>query len=145
MKNRRAIMAAALVAFGLVATGVTANAQEGRRRGGEGRGEGRGERMAEMRVNRMKEELKLSDEQTAKVKTIFADEQKQMLELREKHKVEQGQQPSEEARQDMMKVRGKTMDSLKEVLSEDQMKQYTKMQREMMQRAGEGKGRRKGN
>lgn len=145
MKNRRAILAAALVAFGLVATGVSANAQQGRRRGGGGGGEGRGERMAEMRVNRLKEELKLSDEQAAKVKTIFEDEQKQMMELREKYKFEPGQPPSEEARQEMMKIRSHTTESLKGVLTEDQMKQYAKIQRDNMQRFGEGKGRRKRN
>lgn len=143
MKNRRAILAAALVAFGVLATGVSANAQQGGRRGGGG--EGRGERMAEMRVNRLKEELKLTDDQAAKVKTIFEDEQKQMAELRQKHKIEPGERPSQEARQDMLKVRSQTMDSLKGVLSEDQMKQYTKMQRDNMQRFGERKGRRKQN
>jgi len=143
MTNRRKILATALAAFGLAATCVSAYAQEGRRRGGGG--EARGERMLEMRVTRMKDQLKLSDDQAAKVKTIFQDEQKQMLELREKYKVEQGQQPSDEARQELMNVRAKTNDSLKGVLSEEQMTQYTKMQQEMRQRFGEGKGRRKGN
>ncbi|MCS7023347.1 MAG: hypothetical protein NZV14_00990 [Bryobacteraceae bacterium] len=129
-----------LLGFALAEGTPATYAQQSRRRPmGEGPAS---ERFLEARVNRLKEELKLSDEQTQKVRSILEEEQKQMATLRDRYPLEPGQPPSDEARREMMEIRQKTMDSLKEVLSEEQMNQYKKLQRDRMQHFGEWKGRR---
>ena len=101
------------------------------------------DQMADRQVAAMKERLKLTDDQAAKVKPILVDSTKKQMEIRQKYNVQQGQRPSDEAMADMKKAREDTNKKLSEVLSKEQMQEYTKMQSEMRGRAGAGGGGKK--
>ena len=94
--------------------------------------------MLDRQVTAMKERLKLTDDQVAKVKPILADSMKSMMEMREKYGPPQpGEGPSEEMMAAMRKNREDTNKKLSEVLSKDQMTEYEKMMSE--RRRGPGR------
>ena len=89
------------------------------------------------RLQRMTQRLKLNDEQVAKVKSIFEAQIVQMTELRAKYK---GQPTTPENRAAMEKARkdlhADTDAKLAQVLTADQMTEYTKMRAEHMKKEG---------
>ncbi|MDX1983412.1 MAG: hypothetical protein SFV51_24285 [Bryobacteraceae bacterium] len=103
------------------------------------RGEGRPDpaRMVERQVSEMKDRLKLTDDQTGKVKEILTGSMKKMAESREKYgRPQRGEGPSEEMMADMRKNREETDKKLGEVLSKEQMTEYGKMMSERRGRMG---------
>ena len=89
-------------------------------------------------ITAMKERLKLTGEQEKKVRPILADSMKEQMELRKKYNVQQGEQPSQEAREAMKKSRDEVNKKLGAILSKEQMGDYEKMMAERM-----GGGRKK--
>ena len=87
----------------------------------------------QMRLDRMTEELKLTDEQKPKVKAVLEETQKKMQELRDV--------PREERRDKLTAIRENEDKKLKEILTSDQYSKWEKM-REEMRRGGKG-GRKK--
>ena len=100
--------------------------------------------MIDRQVTAMKERLKLTDDQVAKVKPILADSMKSMMEMREKYgRPQPGEGPSEEMMAAMRKNREDTNKKLSEVLTKDQMTEYEKMMSERRRGpGGPGGGRR---
>jgi Spy/CpxP family protein refolding chaperone len=99
--------------------------------------------MIERQVTAMKDRLKLNDDQAAKIKTILTDGMKANAELRKKYKVQPGEQPSDEAREAMMKARQEQTQKINEVLTDDQKAEYRKFMEERRGQGGPGGGRRK--
>jgi len=82
--------------------------------------------MAERQLEDLKPRLKLTPEQEPKVRTILEQNATRMREVREKHSVQRGQPPSEEARKEMEGVRKETKDALAKVLTPEQLAEYEK-------------------
>jgi Spy/CpxP family protein refolding chaperone len=107
--------------------------------GGGGGQRGMGPRgfSPEERVKQLKDSLSLSDEQTAKVKTIFEHQQQEMMAAREK-----AGDDREAMRSAMTEIRTKSDKAILEILTEKQKAKYTKMleeqQKRMQQRMGGG-------
>jgi Spy/CpxP family protein refolding chaperone len=105
--------------------------------GGGQRGMGPRGFSPEERVKQLKDSLSLSDEQTAKVKTIFEHQQQEMMAAREK-----AGDDREAMRSAMTEIRTKSDKAILEILNEKQKAKYTKMQEEqqkrMQQRMGGG-------
>jgi hypothetical protein len=95
--------------------------------------------MAERQLTRMTERLKLTADQEKKLKPILLESSKANAKMREK--MTPGEPPSEEMRAEMMKSRQALNAKVAEVLTDDQKKDYEKMQSEM--RGGQGGGRKK--
>lgn len=132
MKRNVRIQGSLLVVFFL----CTAGAALGQQQAG---GAVDPEQMADRMAATMKERLKLTDEQEAKVKPILVDSMKRQMDIRQKYGAPpQGQPPSKEAMAEMKKSREETNKQLSQVLTKDQMKEYTKMQSE---RRGAGGGK----
>ncbi|MCX6599890.1 MAG: Spy/CpxP family protein refolding chaperone [Acidobacteria bacterium] len=135
MKNNRLMQVA--LAASLTLVGTTAFAQ------GPGGPGGRGGRMdpaqmVERQVTDMKDRLKLTDEQAAKVKPIIEAQMKQMAELREKYpRPEPGNPPSEEMMTAMQKMREETNTKIAAVLTPEQQTEFKKFSSE---RRGMGPG-----
>lgn len=91
--------------------------------------------MAERQLGQMKERLKLTKDQEKQMKPILLESSKQMMKMREK--MTPGEPPSEEARADMMKSREAMNAKVSAILTDDQKKEYEKMQSE---RRGMGPG-----
>lgn len=92
--------------------------------GGRGPGMGNPEEMAKMRVERMKEALKLNEKQEAQLLDLFKQESEEMSKM-----FQSGERPDREA---MEANRKKQDEAIKKILTEDQYKTYT----EQMQRRG---------
>lgn len=139
MKHNRLRQLALAASLTLVAT--TAFAQ------GPGGPGGRGGRMdptqmAERQITDMKDRLKLTDEQAAKVKPIIEAQMKQMAEMREKYpRPEPGNPPSEEMMTAMQKVREETNTKIAAVLTPEQQTEFKKFMSERRGMGGPG-GRR---
>lgn len=84
------------------------------------RGPGMG---VDAQLNRMTEQLKLTDEQKPKVKAVLEERNKQMQGLRELS--------PEDRRTKMQSLRQETNKKLKEILTPEQFKKYEEMQRGM--------------
>lgn len=126
MKQRWMIIAfSALMLIGLSAFAQEQQAPPPGQGGGQGR---RGGMMAspEQRANRLAEQLKLSDEQKAKVQKIYEDAQKDM----------EGMQGA--SREERMAKMQETNGKVKAVLNDDQKKQFDEMQERMRQRQRPG-------
>ena len=95
--------------------------------------------MVERQVTDMKERLKLTSDQEAKIKPIIEDSMKKMMAMREK--MEPGTPPTEEMMSAMRENREATAKKINEVLTEEQQAEYKKM---MSERRGFGGGMRKG-
>ena len=90
--------------------------------------------MAERQLTRMTERLKLTADQEKKIKPILLDSAKANAKMREK--MTPGEPPSEEVRAEMTKSRQAVNAKVAEILTDDQKKEYEKMQGEM--RGGPG-------
>ena len=97
------------------------------------------EAMADKQIAAMKERVKLTDDQVPKVRAIIIETSKKQREIFQKNgPPQQGQQMSEETRNELTKVREEGNKKMAEVLSKDQMDEYTKMMQEMRGRRGGG-------
>jgi len=112
------LMAAALVLF----TGANANAQ--------GPGNFDPAQMAQMRVDQMKQSLKINDDQAAKLLVIFQKESEEMAKM-----FEGGGMPDMSKMQENMK---KQNEAIKTVLTDEQFKAYIEQQKKMMEQFGGG-------
>ena len=98
--------------------------------------------MAERQLTRMKDRLKLTADQEAKIKPILLDSAKANAKMREK--MTPGEPPSEEMRAEMQKSRTALNAKISEILTADQKTEYEKMQSEMRGgQGGQGGGRKK--
>lgn len=96
------------------------------------------EKAADRQIAMMKERLKLTGDQEAKLKPIFVDSMKKQVEMRQKYGPPQpGQRPSKEAMAEMRQAREDTNKRLSEVLSKEQMDEYQKI---LAERRGPGGG-----
>jgi periplasmic protein CpxP/Spy len=94
------------------------------------------EAMAARQLSSMKERLKLTDEQEAKIKPILQESAKQMAESFKK--MTPGEPPSEEMRAEMQKSREAQAKKINALLTDDQKKEYKKMQSERRGPGGPG-------
>lgn len=94
-----------------------------------------GGQMVQRQLDEMKDRLKLTAEQEAKVKPILEESAKKMMAMREK--MEPGTPPSEEMMTAMRENRETTAKKIDEVLTKEQQAEYQKMQSE---RRGFGPG-----
>lgn len=90
-------------------------------------------RMVERQVTDMRERLKLTSDQEAKIKPIIEESVQKMVAMREK--MEPGNPPSEEMMAEMRANREATAKKISEVLTKDQQAEYEKM---MSERRGFG-------
>ena len=118
-------VASVMLAIGTLA----ANAQPG----GQFGGQFDPAQMTKMRVDRMKESLKLNDDQCKKLTDLFTKEQEEMMKMFQSGG--QGQMPDMEA---MQKRRDAQNAELKKILTEEQYKAYEEQQKQMMSRMGQG-------
>ena len=133
MKINKYSVIAVLALGSLVASSNLATAQDQKEKGGGRRGPS-----VEQRMERMTEELKLTDEQKPKVKAVLEDAQKQRQELF----TDSSNVPREERREKMRAIMEKENKKLKEILTPDQYAKHEKMMEEM-RKGGKG-GRKKG-
>ena len=96
--------------------------------------------MVERQLEQMKDRLKLTSDQEAKIKPILEESTKSMMAAREK--MEPGTPPSEEMMKSMREEREATAKKINEVLTKDQQTEYAKMMSE--RRGFGGPGGRKG-
>ena len=113
-----------LLAFSTIAMAADADTKAARK-GGKNRFS------VEQRLEKMSTDLKLTDEQKPKVKTVLEETSKSMQGLREV--------PQDERRAKMQSIREKEVTKLKEILTPDQMEKYKKVQEEMKKKAGAAK------
>lgn len=126
MKLTKVIVTFAMLLFGV----AVANAQPG----GQFGGQFDPEQMAKMRVDRMKESLKLSDEQATQLVALFKKQSEDMMKAMQQN---QGGQPDMEAFQ---KMREQQNAEIKKVLTEEQYKKWEEEQAQMMRGFGGGQG-----
>ena len=86
--------------------------------------------MAQMRVDQMKESLKLTDDQAAKLLDLFKKQNEEMAKM-----FEGGGMPDLGEFQNIMK---KQDEQIKKILTEDQAKAYDEQQRKMREQFGGG-------
>ena len=97
----------------------------------EGRPGGRDPKaMAERQLEQLKTRLKLTAEQEPKVLAALEQNATRMRELRDKHDVQRGQPPSEEARKEMESARKENKEALAKILTPEQMTEFEKWQEE---------------
>lgn len=125
MKTRSLLLR--LVALGTVAALPLLNAQDAKKgRGPGGGGGGRGMMSAEQRIERLEEAVgKLTDDQKAKIKDIYAKTSEKMQGLSDDERREKGME--------LMRESGR---AVRAVLTEEQQKKYD----EMMAQMGQGRG-----
>ena len=138
MKNNRLMQVALAASLTLMATTVFAQGP-----GGPGGPGGRGRmdpaQMMERQLTDMKDRLKLTDEQAAKVKPIIETQMKEMAELREKYpRPEPGNPPSEEMMTAMQKLREDTNTKIAAVLTPEQQTEFKKFASERRGPGGPG-------
>lgn len=86
--------------------------------------------MAKMRVDQMKQSLKLNDDQVKKLTDLFKKQSEEMAKM-----FEGGGMPDMDKMQENMK---KQDEEIKKILTADQYKAYTEEQRKMMEQFGGG-------
>lgn len=94
-----------------------------------------GGQMIERQLNDMKDRLKLTSDQEAKIKPILEESSKKMFAMREK--MEPGAPPTEEMMTSMRENREETAKKINEVLTKEQQAEYARM---MSERRGFGPG-----
>jgi len=114
---------------GLVACSNMALAQDQKPAGGRGRGPS-----VEQRMERLTDELKLTDEQKPKVKAVLEASQKKRQELFTDSSV-----PREERREKMQGIMQEESKKLKDILTADQYSKYEKMREQMRPGGPRGK------
>lgn len=97
-------------------------------------------RMVERQVADMKDRLKLTSDQEAKIKPILEESSKKTMAMREK--MEPGRPPTEEMMTEMRESREATAKKVNEILTDEQQAEYKKMMSE--RRGFGGPGGRKG-
>jgi hypothetical protein len=128
---KRLSLIAVMVLSGLVAYSV-AVAQDA----GKDSKKGKGRMSVEQRLEQLKTDLKLTDEQVPKVKSALEHTQKKMQELRD----ETDQTARREKMQGIMEEQTKKM---KEILTPDQFEQWQKMRPQFGKKGGEKKAEKK--
>ena len=121
MKINKFSVMTGLVLGGLMAFSTMAVAQDQKPGGGKGRGPS-----VEQRMERLTEELKLTDAQKPKVKAVLEATAKKGQELRGDTSV-----PREERREKMQAIMQEENKQMKGILTLDQYTQYEKMRAEM--------------
>ncbi len=100
----------------------------------QGQDQGGGPRQpmtADQRLQRMSQQLNLSEAQQQQIKPILENESKQMQALRDDTSLSQ-----DDRRSKMMQIRQESASQIKPILNADQQKQFD----EMMSRQGRGRG-----
>ena len=115
MKRINASLVAVMVVGGLVACSSIATAQEGKESGKRGPS-------VEQRMDRLTEQLKLTDEQKPKVKAVLEEETKKMQELRGDSSVSR-----EDRIAKMQSIQKETGAKLKGILTPEQYEKYEKL------------------
>ena len=121
MKINNVSVMTGLVLGGLMAFSSMAVAQDQKPGGGKGRGPS-----IEQRMERLTEELKLTDAQKPKVKAVLEATAKKAQDLRGDSSV-----PREERREKMQAIMQDESKQMKGILTPDQYTQYEKMRSEM--------------
>jgi len=126
----------AAVIFAVLAASTAVYAQmgqgEGQAQGGGQWGHGQGQPpTAEQRLQRMTQQLNLSEAQQQQIKPILENESKQTQALREDSSLSQQDRMTK-----MMAIRQDSASQIKPILNADQLKQYE----EMMSHQGHGHG-----
>jgi periplasmic protein CpxP/Spy len=115
MRMSKISLIAAIALGGLLACGTPAMAQDAKQGGKRP--------TLQQRVDKMAEELKLTDEQKTKVKALFEDEAKKRQELRDV--------PQDQRREKAKALAEDTTKKMKEILKPDQFEKWEKMRQEM--------------
>jgi len=127
---KKHVFVAAMI-FTMLAAGTVVFAQMGQEQGGQwGRGQGQPP-TAEQRLQRMAQQLNLTEAQQQQIKPILENESKQMQALRDDTSLSQ-----DDRRAKMMQIRQTSASQIKPILNADQQKQFD----EMMSRQGRGRG-----
>jgi periplasmic protein CpxP/Spy len=131
MKNRIALIAG--IALAVLLTGTTiSSAQDAEKKKGGDRTQ-----MMQQRLDRMSEELKLTEDQKTKVKAAFEAEAKKRQEMRG-----EGTQTDEQRREAAQKLREEMNKKMKEILTPEQFEKWEKMRAQQGGgKKGEGKGK----
>ncbi len=116
-------LVAALALGGLLACANLVSAQDAK----EGKQGKRGPSI-EQQLDRMKEQLKLTDEQVPKVKAVLEDGQKKRQELRDV--------PQDQRREKMQAMMAEQDKKYKEILTPSQYEEWQKMRDQMKQKRG---------
>lgn len=127
---------AALLGLGL--TFSVAQAQDQQAQQGPPPAGRRGMMDPEQQIQRMRQQLKLSDDQVSQIRPILADAQKQGMALRSDTTMSQ-----EDRRAKAQSIRQDSMAKVRAILTDDQKAQYDQMvakQREMMQQRRQNGG-----
>jgi len=105
------------------------------------RGGGNPEERLDRQMATLKERLKLTPEQEAKVKPILAESAKKASEARRKH-MPDGPPPAdrEAMRADMRQIDDETSEALGKILTAEQTEEHKKMRAERQGRFGGGRG-----
>jgi Spy/CpxP family protein refolding chaperone len=130
LMNLKRTSIAILAVAGLLALSPAGRAQTNTPPGAAGRQGGGGRGNAEAQLTRYKEQLKLTDAQTPKVKAVIEERTKKMQELRG------GAGTPEERRTKMQALMEEETKKMKEILTADQFKKYEEMQQQVRGRAG---------
>ena len=118
------LMAAGVMLF---AGMTTAQAQ-----GPGGFGGGNPDEMVKMRIDRMKETLKINSDQEAKLTALFKKQNEEMAKM-----FQSGERPD---RSQMEETRKKQDEEIKKILTAEQYKLYTEEQQRMREQFGRGPG-----
>jgi periplasmic protein CpxP/Spy len=130
MDMKKQNMFVAAVIFTMLAGGAVVYAQNAPEQGGGQWGHGQPP-TADQRLQRMTQQLNLTEAQQQQIKPILESEAKQMQTLREDSSLSQ-----DDRRTKMMQIRQESASQIKPILNADQQKQYE----EMMSRQGRGRG-----
>ena len=127
---KKHVFVAAMI-FTMLAAGTVVFAQVGQEQGGQwGRGQGQPP-TADQRLQRMTQQLNLTEAQQQQIKPILENESQQMQALRGDTSLSQ-----DDRRAKMMQIRQTSASQIKPILNADQQKQFD----EMMSRQGRGRG-----
>ena len=129
MKKLSLIVAIALGT--LVACNIATAQESSKKKDGK-----RGMPSAEQRVEQMKKDLNLTDEQVPKVKAVLEDQQKKMQELR-------SESDQNARRTKMREIMEETSTKLKGILTDEQFKQWQAKSPMGGKKGGERKGKKK--
>lgn len=122
MKFKRTLIIAALAACGLFAGNLASLAQDAANAKPAGPPPGRQHMRGGMNLDRLTKELKLTDEQKPKVKSILEAERQKMRDLRSDTNVSRA-----DRRTKMRTIREDTMKKMKDVLTPEQFDKYQHM------------------
>jgi len=124
--TRKFVLVALTAALGFVLTGGVTLAQRGNRQPPS----------VDEQVKRLADRLKLSADQQSKIKPILEDQRQQMESIRSDSSLSREDRMSK-----MRSIREAATSKIKEILNDDQKKQYEAMQQEMRGRQGRGQNR----